>query len=310
MAAARRDMSITPRLKKSPKNQRGWNSRHLGGISFCSGKTYASAMFKPHIDRWHLTEDGDPIITRSGRLLPVLWQGKPAMLKLSDDDAERAGAQLLRWWNGAGAAKVYRLDAEAVLLERATGSRSLLAMAADGHDDAASRIICATVAKLHAKRDITPPPVIPLARWFRALTPAASTHGDTFAACHAIAAALLADPRDQTVLHGDIHHRNILDFEGRGWLAIDPKGLVGERGYDHANTFANPELAIATTQERLQRQLSIVAEAAGLDKRRLLQWIAAYCGLSAAWFVEDGLVREAETPLTIAGIAIAELAAR
>jgi streptomycin 6-kinase len=49
-------------------------------------------MFKPHLDRWHLTADGAPITTHSSHLLPVLWQGKPAMLKLANDEAERSGA--------------------------------------------------------------------------------------------------------------------------------------------------------------------------------------------------------------------------
>jgi aminoglycoside/hydroxyurea antibiotic resistance kinase len=42
------------------------------------------------------------------------------------------------------------------------------------------------------------------------------------------------------VLHGDLHHGNVLDFGLRGWLAIDPKGLLGERGFDFANIFTNP----------------------------------------------------------------------
>ena len=61
-----------------------------------------------------------------------------------------------------------------------------------------------------------------------------------------VAAELLASPRDVTVLHGDIHHGNILDFGARGWLAVDPKGLVGERGLDYANLFCNPDTATAT----------------------------------------------------------------
>jgi streptomycin 6-kinase len=51
---------------------------------------------------------------------------------------------------------------------------------------------------------------------------------------------LLAEPREVGVLHGDLHHGNVLDFGVRGWLAIDPKGLLGERGFDFANIFTNP----------------------------------------------------------------------
>jgi streptomycin 6-kinase len=45
----------------------------------------------------------------------------------------------------------------------------------------------------------------------------------------ATARELLAKPSEVVILHGDIHRGNVLDFGPRGWLASDPKGLVGER---------------------------------------------------------------------------------
>ncbi len=264
-------------------------------------------MFKPYLDRWHLTPDGEPVVTHSSNLLPVLWRGKPAMLKLSADEAERSGAAVMHWWDGHGAAKVYCHDADAIVLERAQGRRSLLAMAAEGEDDEASRILCDTVARLHAPRIAPKPPLIPLARWFRDLAPAAGKYGGVLTECHDIATALVADPRDETVLHGDIHHGNVLDFREHGWLAIDPKGLVGERGFDYANIFANPELSTVTDPDRLRRQLPIISAAANIEPARLLGWIAAYCGLSAAWFLDDGMSSEAQSPLTVARIALGEL---
>ena len=108
------------------------------------------------------------------------------------------------------------------------------------------------------------------------------------------------------MLHGDIHHGNVLDGEERGWLAIDPKGLFGERGFDYANIFCNPDGSIALREGRLARQLEVVSEAASLERRRMLEWILAYAGLSAAW----SLTSETEQPevaLGVAQIAAAEL---
>ena len=107
------------------------------------------------------------------------------------------------------------------------------------------------------------------------------------------------------VLHGDIHHGNILDFGERGWLAIDPKGLSGERGFDYANLFCNPDPETAAAPGRLARRAAIVADAAGLERERLLRWILAYAGLSAAWMLEDG--EAPETALEIASQVAAEL---
>lgn len=262
-------------------------------------------MFSEYISRWRLVPDGDPIVTHSSRLLPVRQEGVPAMLKIAHEPEERFGGLLMAWWGGEGAAKVLAHEGDALLLERAEGMGSLLDMALNGRDDEASRIICGVVAQLHAPRNCPPPELIPLARWFQALAPAAEEHGGILTACAATARELLSSPQEIVVLHGDIHHGNILDFGSRGWLAIDPKRLTGERGFDYANLFCNPELSIVTAPGRLQRQLDVVVEAAGLDRRRLLQWILAYAGLSAAWFLGDG--QTAKAGLAVARQAAAEL---
>lgn len=117
---------------------------------------------------------------------------------------------------------------------------------------------------------------------------------------------LLRAPHDVTVLHGDIHHGNVLDFGLRGWLAVDPKGLVGERGFDFANIFCNPDLETAGAPGRLLRQVRVVAEAAGLDPTRLLRWILAYASLSAAWTIGEG--EEPTLALAVAETAASKLA--
>jgi streptomycin 6-kinase len=258
-----------------------------------------------YLARWGLTPDGEPIATRSSDLLPVRRAGVPAMLKVAREAEERWGGHLMSWWGGDGAARVLAQEDAALLLERATGERSLTEMARGGRDDEASRIICAVAARLHAPRG-WPPPLIPLPRWFEALEPAAARHGGILRLAAGTARELLAEPQEVVVLHGDIHHGNVLDFGPRGWLAIDPKRLVGERGFDFANLFCNPDLAVARAPGRLARQATVVAEAAGLDRSRLLRWILAWAGLSAAWHLEDG--ETAEIALAVARLAAAEIA--
>ena len=180
-------------------------------------------MFDEYLRRWRLTPDGDPIVTHSSRLLPVRRDGAPAMLKIAVEAEEKRGGLLMAWWDGQGAARVLAQDGKALLLERAEGKDSLLDMAVNGRDDEASRIICAVIARLHAPRGPPPPDLIPLARWFQDLAPAAAAHGGILTLCTATSRRLLDSPQDVVVLHGDIHHGNILDFGPRGWLAIDPK---------------------------------------------------------------------------------------
>ena len=263
-------------------------------------------MIDAYLARWGLAADGEAIFTHASALLPVLRGGVQAMLKVAMHAEERAGARLMVWWDGDGAARVLEHDGDAMLMERALGPRSLAEMARDGRDDEASRILCATAGRLHAQRDRPPPELVPLARWFQALEPAAAAHGGVLHTAAETARELLAAPREVAALHGDIHHGNVLDFGARGWLAIDPKGLVGERGFDFANLFCNPDPETATAPGRLARQADVVAASAGLERRRLLQWILAFAGLSAAWSLEDG--DPPDLALAVAKLAAGELA--
>lgn len=78
----------------------------------------AEALFAPYLQRWRLTPDGDALLTPSGALLPVRQDGQAAMLKVSQNEDERLGAQVMRAWKGAGSARVLEFDGDGLLLER------------------------------------------------------------------------------------------------------------------------------------------------------------------------------------------------
>jgi streptomycin 6-kinase len=257
--------------------------------------------------RWELVPDGEAITTPSSLLLPVRQRGQPAMLKIAREEEERRGGRLMAWWDGDGAARVLAHDDYALLLERATGPRSLTAMVAAGDDDEASRILCAVATRLHVPRGRPPPELLPLSRWFEALSPAVGVHGGLLAQADATARELLATPRSVVTLHGDVHHGNVLDAGARGWVAVDPKGLLGERTFDFVNILRNPDAATALAPGRFARQVDVLADIAALDRHRLLKWTLAFAGLSAAWHLADG--ETADLDLAIARLAAAALAA-
>lgn len=269
--------------------------------------------FAPYLERWNLVAEGAPIARRSSRLLRVRYRGEAAMLRVSMPEEERSGTALLQWWNGSGAARVFEHDDGVLLMERAEGTRCLATMAGNGEDDAACRTLCDAALRLHAPRSA--PPLCdlePLDVRFRALWPASDRYGGTMHRCAEVARFLLADPEAPIPLHGDLHHGNVLDFGSRGWLAIDAVGVLGERGFDYANIFSNPDLddpsaPVATRPHRFMQRLSIVTRTAHIQRERMLQWIIAWCGLSAAWYLDDGEQQGAEIDLTIARLAIAAL---
>lgn len=91
-------------------------------------------LFNTWLNRWGLTPDGEPFETHTSQLLPVVVvkNGQKAILKITDDDSERIGCELMVWWNGNGAAKVLAHAVGAILLERATGTGSLADMSWTG----------------------------------------------------------------------------------------------------------------------------------------------------------------------------------
>ena len=127
-----------------------------------------------------------------------------------------------------------------------------------------------------------------LDRWFEALFNKAAADRQAgiesiYLRGASLAEQLLVDQREVCVLHGDIHHRNIKQ-SSRGWLAFDPKGLVGERTYDCANTLCNPFMpGIVHNETRLLTNAAILAEGLELELSRVLEFTFAYACLSASW---------------------------
>lgn len=106
-------------------------------------------------------------------------------------------------------------------------------------------------------------------------------------------ADLLASQGPPVLLHGDLHHWNILQAEG-GWRAIDPQGFVGEPEYEIGAMMRNPIPYVFTWHDlakRQERRLAIFSEVLGFDRQRMAGWSFAQEVLSAWWAYEDhGLV--------------------
>ena len=265
------------------------------------------------LNRWRLRPDGDVVTTPTSTLMAVRTDdGAAAVLKVAHHDEEVRGADLLVALEGRGAATVLRRDRVAVLLERATGPRDLVSMVGAGDDDEATRILCGVAERLHAETDrvlalAEPPPLIELEVWFRHLFGHADELGPVHRAGAALAHRRLAEQRRPVVLHGDIHHGNVLDFGERGWLAIDPKGLLGDAEFDVCNLLCNPSHEHALLPGRLERQFAVVIESTGFDPRRLRDWLVAWCALSSTWFALDDDPANADT-LALLGERAAALA--
>jgi streptomycin 6-kinase len=108
---------------------------------------------------------------------------------------------------------------------------------------------------------------------------------------------LLSENKDEMLLHGDFHHFNVLE-SARGWLAIDPKGVVAEPDFELGAALRNPHwVPELFTPTALERRAGRIASGLGLDVHRVLLWAFAQAVLSAIWSVEDGEALAADAPI-------------
>ena len=90
------------------------------------------------------------------------------------------------------------------------------------------------------------------------------------------------------LMHGDFHHFNILSSE-RGWLVIDPKGVIGPAGYEVGPLLLNPWgdlLAMNNYRLMTKRRIDILHEHLGFERERIREWGLAHAILSAWWSIE------------------------
>jgi streptomycin 6-kinase len=107
---------------------------------------------------------------------------------------------------------------------------------------------------------------------------------ELFVRADALCAELLESTADPVVLHGDLHHFNILRSDRAGWLAIDPQGLVGERYFDLCQFLLNP---VEVPPGVNRRRLDIFCAELGLDRQRAAAWCQVHAVLNACWAFEE-----------------------
>ncbi|MGH7468922.1 MAG: aminoglycoside phosphotransferase family protein [Longimicrobiales bacterium] len=105
-----------------------------------------------------------------------------------------------------------------------------------------------------------------------------------------IASELLGSAAGDIVLQGDLHHENILAAHREPWLAIDPKGVIGEPAYEPGALLRNPMPTILTLpglEALLAHRARLLSELLAIDRSRILAWAFVQAVLAACWDFED-----------------------
>ena len=247
--------------------------------------------------RWSLTKATPVAETRTSWIFRVEQNGRNfAAIKILKPETaveERRGSMLLNWYQGEGAATVFDTHGDTLFMEWLDGG-TLGDPARAGRDKEAAIAIATVVSGLHRPRPDVPEDLLDLRSHFAELFATdvrvwPHTARDLYARACGIALKLFDRPSASIPLHGDLHHDNILASD-RGWLAIDPKGLIGDPAYELANAYRNPVGAttLAANPRRIAALTDIFASRLGYNRKRMLGWAAAHSALAACWDLADG----------------------
>ncbi len=249
------------------------------------------------LDEWQLGIDGESRFGYVGIVVPVrAADGTAAALKVSYPDEESASeASALTAWDGDGAVRLLARDETgyALLLERLDPDRSLFALPVDEGVETLGLLL----ARLH--RTAAPGGVPRLAeecpRWLETVP------RDWDACCpredRRLLEAAMATWRElgpdagDDLLHRDLHYGNVLAGTREPWLAIDPKGMAGEPGYDVIPAVWNQleqQLAADDPHAAVRRRVDHLCEVAGIAREPAYRWTAARAVEDLMWQLRTG----------------------
>ncbi|MFG3047429.1 aminoglycoside phosphotransferase family protein [Streptomyces sp. NPDC048241] len=254
------------------------------------------------LTRWELRAAAPPLSGMCALVLPVTTaDGSPAALKVQHLDEECAGeAAALLTWAGDGAVRLLAHDAPTgtLLLERLDEHRPLSTLP-DTREAVA--VLGGLLARLTAHP--APPGLRRLgdiahgmtARLPRAL--AVEPDPATRRLLRDCAAALreVADEPGDRLLHWDLHFGNVLASSRAPWLAIDPKPLAGDPGFELLPALAN-RYDPADTLARFDA----LTGALGLDRERARAWTLARVLQNRLWQLEEGAAGRPEDDVRLA----------
>lgn len=222
-------------------------------------------------------------------VLSGLQGPQPIILKLGlDIDGFKREAAALMTFSGFGVVEILSENNGLILVECAVPGISLKSYFPD-NDDQAINITANVIKRLH-KAPIPNTHAFPHVKdWLEALNGGLEIPVQILQKAREIRDKLLKTTGPDVLLHGDLHHDNILQ-NGEDWLVIDPKGVIGEPAYEVAAFIRNPMPELLNHDDApniIQGRVTRFAAALKLTERRIIDWCFVQAVLSWVWALED-----------------------
>jgi streptomycin 6-kinase len=226
--------------------------------------------------------------------------GTPVVLKIGfpKDKDLIAEIEVLKMYGGEGMVKLLDADEEngAFLEEHIYPGKTLASIE---NEEKATSIAVGVIKKI--TKEVSRDSIFPTVNdwWENALAKHLILFGglgpipkDLFDKAQRIFTEYGEKQNKQILLHGDLHHFNILSSGDTAWVAIDPQGVIGELAYETGAYLRNPQptlLKMPNVKDILKERIHIFAEELSLEKERIYHWAIAQAVLSAMWDLENNL---------------------
>ncbi|MCJ0931460.1 aminoglycoside phosphotransferase family protein [Virgibacillus halodenitrificans] len=251
-----------------------------------------------YLHKWKLVNHGPVTNLSYNYVLNVTdTEGNPYILKLGVPNADFANEiRTVQIYNGTGCARVIKAVPEegVMLLEQLQPGTMLDTLETEEEQLVQFVNVWKAIRRPIPPREKQQTPFI--ADWFQGITTYRKTYreGDRIKEEHLLLAEQYIEEINQTtkgaaLLHGDLHHENILYSMHKGWLAIDPKGVIGDEYYDTVSFLINKLEGKSNQRYVLRYRVKRLSELLQLEEKRLLKAAVALSTLYACWAQEDGV---------------------
>lgn len=269
----------------------------IQGVHGQAGATWIAALDKRIAfceTKWGFVVQ-EPFSLSYNFVAPVEWKdGRKAVLKLAvPSQATDIEFAAMMAFQGKGVCDVLYTDKQKGILVMEYIQPGISLRDLENEEDSI-RVVAELVQRMHTHPDTDLEKFPAIADWAQGLNKL-RTHFDGGSGPlpeHLVIRAeqlypkLCAGIGHPRLLHGDLHHENILQTGQNQWIAIDPKGLVGETEYELIPFLIN-NLPEDNPTPIIQNRVRRLAQILNLDENRILSWAFCHAVLSAWWCVED-----------------------
>ena len=289
--------------------------RELSEQDFCEGADVIVEERLAHYARqWRVSID-ETRSTETSLLGFGACGTQPVVLKVvrKENSEEWRCGEVLEAFRGEGMIRPLEHTAGAVLLPRLRPGHDLTTLCIEGHDDDATDIL----ASLLQRMSIAPvnlAGVRPVNRLQPEFTQFRNRVEGFIPASYVdraeeLFAELCTTQRDVRLLHGDLHHYNVLFDTDSGWAAIDPWGVLGEIEFEIGAALRNPVdvPALLADPGVIERRLRIYEARLKFNSDRALKWAFAMTVLAILWPFDAGIGQDLRAPFAMAARSMHEL---